>query len=159
NNGRRGSGCNAPQEPLAAVPSTPPTRGPPTPLESAPPKPAPLESAPPKTVPLASPPPTAPGPPESTTPGCRGGEDSRGGKPGGVSKHGERREANVSSAAGSPPSGPEESEESSKGTTEGSGVMCDTPEGAGPGGWRGSTWGGLGTRKRGGKGTGEQRWG
>ncbi|CAI7849451.1 unnamed protein product [Closterium sp. NIES-54] len=75
--------------------------------------------APPEASAPVSPPSAAP---ESIATGCGGGEDGRGGKPGGVSKRGEWRVAAVLSAAGSPPSpGPEESEETSKGSTKGGG--------------------------------------
>ncbi|CAI7753375.1 unnamed protein product, partial [Closterium sp. NIES-53] len=106
--------------PPVGSPTAPPPLGlaaPPesAPLVSAPPEPAPPVATPPKSSPSVSAPPgSAPAvlAPESTAVGCGGGKDGRGGKPGGVSKRGERRVAAVSSAAGSPPSpGPEESEE------------------------------------------------
>ncbi|CAI7889773.1 unnamed protein product [Closterium sp. NIES-54] len=74
--------CNAPPDP------TPPAPAPPAPVHPTPPTRGLL--APPEPALPPSPPPTTPGPSKSAAIGCRGGEDVRGGKPGGVSKRGER---------------------------------------------------------------------
>ncbi|CAI7785645.1 unnamed protein product [Closterium sp. NIES-53] len=99
--GHRSSECNAPPDPA------PPAPAPPAPVPPTPPTIgllAPPEAATPEPAPPASPPPTTPGPPKSAATGCRGGKDVRGGRPGGISKHGKRREVAMSAAVGSPPS-------------------------------------------------------
>ncbi|CAI7872112.1 unnamed protein product [Closterium sp. NIES-53] len=86
-------GCCCPTPgPAAGAPTTPPPLGLAVSPVSAPPEPVPPVSSPSRPAPPASSPPVSPPPtaPVSTATGCRGGEDGRGGKPGGVSKLGER---------------------------------------------------------------------
>ncbi|CAI7879685.1 unnamed protein product [Closterium sp. NIES-54] len=138
-------GLAAPPE-SAPLESAPPESVPP---DSAPPEPSPPVSAPPVPVPPGpafpvSSPPVSP-PPKEPVPiatGCRGGEDDRGGKPGGVSERAERQMVAVSSAVGSPLSWAR-------------GVRGDHQRlNQGNCGGRESTVGGSGTRKRGARGTG-----